>query len=248
MDIAHILEELAYDMGELPREAIEAAIAQRRQITPFLLQILQDALLRMDEIVEDDNYQAHLYALYLLAQFKEARAFPLLLELLSHPGEALHAILGDVLTEDLGRILASVCNNNIEPLKKLIENGTIDEYVRAACIDALIILVGAQEQPREAIIGYFKALLEHRLERSPSFVWDQLALGAALLHPNELYPALCEAYQEKLITPSFIRLEEITTLLNTSKESLLLQLQHNTEFIEDAVSEMEKWNCTHSFQ
>ncbi|MCB1181707.1 MAG: DUF1186 domain-containing protein, partial [Chlamydiia bacterium] len=43
MEIGHILEELAFDMGTLPREAIEAAIAKKEQITPYLLDVLSEA-------------------------------------------------------------------------------------------------------------------------------------------------------------------------------------------------------------
>lgn len=39
MEISHILEDLVYDNGVLPREAIEAAIVKHHQITPYLLKI-----------------------------------------------------------------------------------------------------------------------------------------------------------------------------------------------------------------
>ncbi|WP_256875324.1 DUF1186 domain-containing protein [Nostoc sp. C052] len=41
-------------------------------------------------------------------------------------------VTGDIVTEDLGRIFASVSHGNIEPLKQLISNQQINEYVRSA--------------------------------------------------------------------------------------------------------------------
>lgn len=241
MEIAHILDELAYDMGELPREAIESAIAKRKQITPFLLEVLKDAIDRVDEIIEDDNYQGHLYAMYLLAQFREKAAYPLLIKLFSFPGEIPHSIAGDVLTEDLHRIFASVAGNTIEPLQMLIENPSINEYVRASCQTSLVTLVGCGHCSRKEIIEYFQTLFKKKLERRPSFVWDSLVVNCCLLHPDEVYLDICRVFEEGLIDPKFIKLEDVRKVLDEEKDRRLFQLFQNSELIEDTVTEMEKW-------
>jgi hypothetical protein len=244
MEIAHILEELAYDLGELPREAIESAIAKRDLITPYLLEILEDAIIRIDEVIEDDNYQGHLFAMYLLAQFREERAFPYLLKIFSFPGEIPHAIAGDVLTEDLARIFASVCGKNYDQLFSLIENPTINEYVRAACQTSLVILVGCGTLSRNQAIEYFKSLFEGKLERAPSFAWDNLVACCCTLYPEELYPYIRKTFDDNLINTTFISLEDVTFILSEEKQSSLYRLFQNAELIDDTVSEMEKWLST----
>ncbi len=241
MELSHILEELAYDIGGLPRDAIEAAIAKRQQITPYLLAILNDAIDRIDEIIEDDNYQGHLYAIYLLAQFREEAAYPLLIQLFSFPGEIPHAIVGDVLTEDLSRILASVCGDKIEPMKRLIQDRSINEYVRAACQTSLAWLVGCGRRPRQEIIDYFTTLFKGKLERRPSFVWDNLVSSSCLLYPEEVYEEIGRAFEEGLVDSSFISLEEVAKILATEKDEHLFHLFQSAELIDDTVSEMEKW-------
>lgn len=244
MDIAHILEELSYGMGELPREALEAAIAQKKQITPFLLAILEDAIQRIHEIVEDDNYEGHLYAMYLLAQFREPLAFPYIIRLFSFPGEIPHLIAGDMLTEDLSRILASVANKNIAPLKELIENPLINEYVRAACQMSLVIMVGCGFLSRTWVINYFKSLYEGKLERTHSFVWDSLVMCSCALHPEELVHHIRKAFDDLLIDTAFITINEVLAILAKEKQSHLFSLFQSTELIDDTVSEMEKWLTT----
>lgn len=243
MEVAHILEELAYDLGELPREAIESAIGKRAQITPHLLEILDDSINRIDEILEDDSYQGHLYAMYLLAQFREERAFPYLVKLFSFPGEIPHAIAGDVLTEDLARIFASVCGNDYGTLLTLIENSSLNEYVRAACQTALVILVGCGNLTRTWVIEYFRSLFEHKLQRYPSFVWDNLVASCCTLYPKELFPYIRQAFHEELIDTTFISLEDVSAVLAEDMQTQLFTLFQTAELIEDTVSEMEKWLC-----
>ncbi|MCH9609937.1 MAG: hypothetical protein S4CHLAM45_13370 [Chlamydiales bacterium] len=241
MEIAHILEELAYDMGQLPREAIEASIAKKEQITPYLLDILKDAIDRIDEIIEHDNYQGHLYAMYLLAQFRDTAAYPLILRLFSFPGEIPTIIAGDVLTEDLCRILASVSGGDISPLKQMIETPSVNEYVRAAASSAMVTLVGCGILSRTEVLPYFQSLFKGRLERHPSFVWDNLVSSCCDLYPEEVYPEIQQAFEQKLIDPSFISLEDVGAILTERKENHLFRLFSCAELIEDTVSEMEKW-------
>lgn len=241
MEMTHILEELAYDLGTLPREAIEAAIAKKSSITPYLFEILDDAINRVDEIIEDDNYQGHLYAMYLLAQFREERALPYILKLFSFPGEIPHAIAGDILTEDLCRILASICGKNIEPLFALIESPAINEYVRAACQTALVILVGCGSLTRGTVIDYFRTLFERKIDRVPSFAWDNLIVSCCTLYPEELYEQISQAFEDELVDLNFISLEDVSAILAEGKQSCLYNLFQNAELIDDTVSEMEKW-------
>jgi hypothetical protein len=245
MEVAQILEELAYDMGVLPREAIEAAISKRRLITPYLLKILEDAANQIEEIIEFDNYQGHLYAMYLLAQFREKAAYPFIIKLISYPDEIPHSIVGDVLTEDLSRILASVSSGDIEPLQSLVENPHISEYVRAAAQTSMVTLVGCGMHSREKIMKYFKSLFYEKLEKRPSFVWDNLVSCCCDLYPQEVTDEIQEAFASGLVDPCFISLEEIGAILAESKENHLFRLFQNAELIDDTVTEMEKWLSTH---
>ncbi|WP_173023625.1 DUF1186 domain-containing protein [Chlamydia felis] len=241
MEISHILEDLAYDEGILPREAIEAAIVKHTQITPYLLQILEDATERVPELINDGSYQGHLYAMYLLAQFRETRALPLIIKLFSHTGDTPHAIAGDVLTEDLSRILASVCDDD-SLIKDLIESPGINPYVKAAGISSLVHLVGIKKISRDATIRYFGELLNYRLEKSPSFAWDSLIAAICALYPGELFYPISKAFNAGLVDVTFISMEDVTNIINEETvESCLQELLFSPELINDTLEEMEKW-------
>ncbi len=241
MEIKDILDELAYDTGDLPRDAIESAIAKRKEITGHLLCILENAVNRVDEIIRQDNYQGHLYAIYLLAQFREKAAYPLILKLISFPGEIPHAIAGDFLTEDLGRILASLCFGEIGAIKKLIEESSVNEYVRAAGLSALVTLVGCGLKDRMEIVNYFGELFAQKLEKKSSFVWDQLVLSSIELYPEELAAQIALAFESELVHEKLVTEKEVALALEAGRESILYRLSQKAELIDDVVTEMEKW-------
>jgi hypothetical protein len=55
--------------------------------------------------------------MYLLANLREPRAYALLVKVVSTPGETVFDLMGDVVTEDLGRIFAFVCGKEIGPIE-----------------------------------------------------------------------------------------------------------------------------------
>lgn len=241
MDISHILEDLAYDEGILPREAIEAAIVKHTQITPYLLQILKDAGERIPELINDGSYQGHLYAMYLLAQFRESRALPLIIKLFSFTDDTPHAIAGDVLTEDLSRILASVCDDETL-IKELIETPDVNPYVKAAGITSFVHLVSIGKISRNDAIRYFGELLNYRLEKRPSFAWASLIAAICALYPGELFYPISKAFDIGLIDETFISMEDVTNIINEETvESCLQELLSSPELINDTLEEMEKW-------
>ena len=77
MIIEDILKELShYHQGTFPREALAAAVEQQEAITPHLLAYLQELADLGENIDEDTPVDMVLFAFYLLAQFREQRAYP----------------------------------------------------------------------------------------------------------------------------------------------------------------------------
>jgi hypothetical protein len=84
----------------------------------------------------------HIYTLFLLAQFRETRAYPQVIRLAELPPQTLDLLVGgDFVTESVDRILASVCGGDIAPIQHLIENEQAGSDARMAGISSLTILV-----------------------------------------------------------------------------------------------------------
>ena len=124
MTISEILKELEPYTGHFPKAAMRAAIEQREAITPELLRVLENAAENPVKIAAQQGYLLHVFALYLLAQFREKRAYPLIVKMFSAPGETPFDLAGDTVTEALHRIFGSVYDGNPLPLQALVEDDT----------------------------------------------------------------------------------------------------------------------------
>jgi hypothetical protein len=69
-----LLEQLLIWHGEFPQEAIAFLIHNEEKSKPVLYSILQHALDNYESL--PDEFVGHIYALYLLAQFRDPKGYP----------------------------------------------------------------------------------------------------------------------------------------------------------------------------
>jgi len=247
IELTEVLKSLERNTGVFPKKAVEAAMEMRDEITPELLRILEDTIGRASEIVAEDEHGAyfvHLYAMYLLAQFRETRAYPLVVRFARLEEGVLDALAGEFVTEDLCRVLASVCDGDTGPIEELIEDENVGEYARGAALNSLLVLVSEGAKSRDEVMAYFKSLFAGRLERSYSHAWDSLVACATRLHPEEVSGHITAAFEEGLVDEWFISPQNVERASKRSKESVLEDLcKGGHTYIENVVAEMEWWAC-----
>jgi uncharacterized protein DUF1186/SEC-C motif-containing protein len=245
IETGEILHHFERYSGKFERAAVEAAVARREEVTPELLRILEDTVDRAAQLDADGGYMAHLYAMFLLAQFRETRAHPLVVRFASLPGDLLDSLCGDFITEDLGRILASTCGGELAGIQSLIENEATDEWVRGAALSGLVTLVAAGQKSRAEIVSYFAGLFRGKLVRRWSHVWDTLVSYSSDLYPEELLDDIKHAYEEGLVDPGYIGFDDVQGDLASGKDRTLARLADDPHrrLVEDTVAEMGWWAC-----
>jgi hypothetical protein len=241
MEIDDILSQFDHSIGRFPRTAVREAVVRREETTPALLGVLEDVARNPLPFASPDR-MLHIFAMYLLAQFRETRAYPLLVKIFSAPRECVHDLAGDVVTEGLGPILASVSGGDISGMTALAENTKADEYARAAALDGLLILVACGLRSREEVMAYFDRLFGV-FEPEPPMIWNGLASACADLWPEEVMDKIRRAYEEGYIEPGYIGWEDIQHALDRGKEASLRLLQDRRRMISDVEAEMSWWAC-----
>jgi len=241
LTIPEILKELEPYTGRFPMEAMRAAIEQREAITPELLRVVEAIAANPAEFAKREDDMLPVFALYLLAQFREQRAYPHIVKMFSAPGETSYELVGDTVTEGLKLIFASVYDGNPAPLHGLIENEEANDYVRDAAINAMVVLEHTGQVPRAEVIDYLRSLFHERLKRTPSFVWDSLVCAAADLPAPELLTEVRQAYAEDLIDEDVARLEGIERDMAAPDP----RRREQSHLITDAIAEMQCWAAFH---
>ena len=125
MDLNEILSTLMADNAFFSRKAVRELMRRREEITPILLEMLRDTKERAEELAGNDtetSFFLRLYGIHLLAQSREPRAYPALVELLRLDEELLNELFVDFVGEELPAVLASLCNGDTSLIEALIED------------------------------------------------------------------------------------------------------------------------------
>ena len=102
MKLEEIVKELEYiKEGYFPKKAIKEAVKNKEKITPLLLESLENVVKNPEKYTNKPEFFLHIYSLFLLAEFREKRAFPIILKLIRIDFDALDFLLGDLITEEL---------------------------------------------------------------------------------------------------------------------------------------------------
>src|SRR5947199_9032638 len=245
METAENLHQSERYTGQFARAAVEAAVARREEITPELLRILKGTVDRAAQLDAEGDYMAHLYAMFLLAQFRETRAYPLVVGFASLPGDLVDSLCGDFSTGVVGQVLASVCGGELAGIQSLIENESTDQWVRGAALSSLVTLVVAGQKSRDEIVSYFAALFRGKLVRKWSHVWDALVCHSSDLYPEEVLDGIKKAYEAGLVDRDCIRFHNVTRDLAMGKDRILAGLADNPHLrlVDDTLPQIGWWAC-----
>ncbi|MGB8261075.1 MAG: DUF1186 domain-containing protein [Terracidiphilus sp.] len=247
MEIPEILERFHLFDGKYEREAVAAAVERRDEIAPALLEILAEVVRLGPSFDPTNDRMDHLYAMFLLAQFREQRAYPLLLQIARFPGETIYDLFGDSTTEHLGKCLASVCGGDWKGLHKLIEDEVADEWARVAGFTAILTLVREKAIARAEAVEYFRTLFHGGLRDKNDVVWGDLVCAAGDLWPGDLIPEIEKAYEDGLIDPGTVSLNDVERDLGLGLDAAMERLaaDPHKHYVTTVDDEMEWWACFH---
>lgn len=194
---------------------------------------------------DENGYFAHIYAAYLLTQFKVKEAYPILVDILNLPDELPHDLFGDSILEAGSRMLASLCGSDTTLIKALAENEKADEYMRSQAIEALVILALYNVLERDEVIEYYKKLISESSVMNNPLLLASLVNSCCDIYPEELYGDIKNCYEEALVDESVIGMESVDDAMRLGKDYVLQGSRNDThlQFIEDTIAELEWWAC-----
>jgi hypothetical protein len=243
--IDEILAAFAVFDGKYKRAEVDAAIANREEITPRLIDILEEVLANPNKVAEDQTCFAHMYALMLLGYFGEPKAHKTIIALASLREDLPYILFGDTILEDLANILLRTCNGSLEAIKGLIYDKGADDYCRGAAATAIAYGVVEEIVPRMEALSFLGQFLDEEIADESEAFHDMVASCIHDLYPEEMMDRIEAAYDKGLIHSGYIDFESFKNALSRGKERCLLDLRAKLKSIsfDDIHARMSWWSC-----
>ena len=234
-----------------PYAAVAEAQASREEITPHLLEVITELASDPAQAIGTD-YMLHLYAICLLAEFRERRAYRPLIALATQTDEIAEDLFGDFITANLGRAIASVCDGDIQPIKDLAENDSVSIWVRGAAIDALALRFLESEPDARDVPQYLEALGNREAARLREQSADQrytmfmslIVLSCSEIGAGVAMDSIRAWYADFLVDETMITLEEVEDAAQkTFAECREGLTGREPGYVRNAIGEMDHWVC-----
>jgi hypothetical protein len=144
----------------------------------------------------DDETRLLFRGLCVLGAAQDKSAYGPLLRLLRRPSYEIEYLLGDLVTENLARIVIGTFDGNSETLFELIRDPAIDGYVREALFGAAAFLTWKGLIERERTERHLVKFYEDRPATDQDQAWHGWLATIALLGLRHLAPLVRSAWDE----------------------------------------------------
>jgi hypothetical protein len=240
MTVPEIFDSL-YAGSPLLKEAIEEAVRQKEAVTPALLEQLQIVSDDIDGTIDAGDYD-FIAAAYLLAQFREKSAFPLLVSLLRIDEDTADELWGDVLTQSCAPMLRDTFNGDAGLLREVIENRSYSPWARITALEAYSYLYTDGHITRRELTRYLRRLIRvvyrNNLNEDDITVISYVGHAVIDCHLIEMIDDIKELYDNELIDRfSLGEYKEFLGMVNGYDDTFYAK-----RHITDTIKELKTWN------
>jgi hypothetical protein len=225
--IPEILASFRMVDGVYKHEQVDAAVKIKDEITPHLVEILENVRAEPEKYAGDYDLYEHIYAVMLLGYFKASKAHKVIVDLFSLPNDLPDQMFGDIAASGLPVILLNTCDGSVELIKSMILNKEADVFCRTSACHALAYAVIEGYVSRESVIEFFGTLFTGDEADDTSDFWSILAAIVCDLYPKEIMDVIKQAYTDELITPGIIEYSQFKNTLELGKDKCLEELKND---------------------
>ncbi len=235
MTLQKAFSEIHFYRGVPPIESYKFLIEHKDEASPHLLQELKNAVQRHGRT--GDYYVAHIHSLVLLSQFREKKAYPIIVELLNLPIEAIDRLIGEMITQSLHKVITSVYDGNPEPLFRLLNNHEVDVFIKKVVATSFSGLIHQKLIDKELVIFRLQEIIASgKMNQDPAF-FTALSFMTMESKLEPLYDIVRAAFKIDLVSVDMMNAHYFEeNLLKSIDES---NLNGDLDPINDAVKEIK---------
>ena len=226
-DIQALLARFEYADDAYLKDEMDIAVAHRETITPLLIALLEE-LADNPLLYTLEGRNGHVYAVSLLAHFKETAAHQAIIRAFTVPGDQLEELWGDMITETLPTLLHRTCGGSLDRIRALVVDREVDLFVRGAAIEALTFAVAEGVADRDETVAFVQGLFTGEEAEADSFFWSNLVATLCDLHPGDSMDLIRRAYADGLVQPGYIGMSDVERSLALDRAEAMAALGERT--------------------
>ena len=226
-DIQALLARFDYADGVYLHDEMDIAVAHRETITPLLIALLEE-LADNPLLYTLEGRNGHVYAVSLLAHFKETAAHEAIIRAFSVDREQSEELWGDMITETLPTLLHRTCGGSLDRIRALVVDREVDPFVRGAAIEALTFAVAEGVADRDETVAFVQGLFTGEEAEADSFFWSNLVATLCDLHPGDSMELIRRAYADNLVQQDYIAPEDVERSLAMDRAEAMDALRERT--------------------
>ncbi len=199
MDTTQEIIEAFEDDDRSLTEACKAAFAYGQGASPAFIEYIEAAA-DANDVGRVSEFEATYWLCCLCAEWRETRAYRPMSRLLRCRPHFVDDLLGDAITEDCPRLMASVFDGDLSVLLEIIRDETAEEFIRSGMFGALTIIGLREPEHCDAIKEFAKDFASSHFADATETIWSTWAICIGYLGFAELKPLVKHIFAAGKIT------------------------------------------------
>ncbi len=241
VDVEQVMLDLEAETELFPIDAIRLVQKHPWLFIPRLIDTIDNAMAD-HEAGEHRDGEAHVFALFLLTEFRAREAWPAIRRVLLLPDEGALCVFGGKLFESFERHLAVFAAGHVEILDELLSHPDLDPFVRIEVMESFFLLVRDGHMTRDEAVGRLHRMLRAAIADVDCQTATELVQELARYSPHEALDEIRSAYDDDLIDPEQIEWSEVEESIAEGQAGFEMRLGDlDPTGMQDTVDELEAW-------
>ena len=198
------VEIIEWEWQPYPEKALDEILADREKYLPQIRQILQRVVEDPDFYVDEEDYNGHMFAVYLLSQWRDTDSFQLILDAFS--GDSIENIWGDVMHE-VGKFIVSTFSGDVRTVVDFIKNPDFNSFVRMNAFGGLVNIYYQEQLERQQLIEIAREIFSDCSRPEETILLSGLVCECCRFYSPELDQDIGRLFEEKLIDDMWVDYE-----------------------------------------
>jgi hypothetical protein len=239
-DIESIIEAFDATTNVIPREAILAARERREEITPRLIQYLDDKRQLAETGKVRWNFGT-IIAVLLLVEFRAKEALPHILRLYQLPDDKVDRLLGDDSIIFLPHVFSRLAGDDLAIFDQFVTDRGIDQFARWSALDALTQLVQENQLSYDDAVARMHGHLQHAIEANDQDLCTALVSELLDYGANKTYETCRLAFANNLVDDEVMGLQGFEDEVQRKATLPRDTLPTHDIINDDTIEELRRW-------